>query len=181
MKASVLMQIKKIDANSRNLKELKAINDEAFPPVERMSIEEMFTFPINSEMIGFYDEETLIGFSLLLLNSETVFLVLLAIDKRYRGNGYGSRALRSILSNYPEKQVVLDYEEVVKTAINYEQRASRKQFYLRNGFHETGRFTVLSHEKYEVVCSQEALNENSLNEVLFAIHQHTPEFEERLQ
>lgn len=175
------MQIKRIEANNRDLNKVKEINDEAFPSVERMSVEEMFTFPINSEVIGFYNAETLIGFSLLLFNTETVFLVLLAIDKRYRGNGYGSKALKSILSNYPEKQVVLDFEEVVKTAINYEQRASRKRFYLRNGFHETGRFTVLFHEKYEVVCSKEALNENSLNEVLLAIHQHTPEFEERLQ
>lgn len=107
----------------------------------------MFTFPIKYEIIGFFNKEILIGFSLLLLNSETVFLVLLAIDKKYSGNGYGSQAFRSIISKYPEKQIVLDFEEVVNTALNYEQRVERKQF----------------------------------NEVLSAIHQHTPEFEEKLQ
>lgn len=174
------MQIKNINLNSKSLEELRSINDEAFPPTERMDVEDMFTFPIRFELLGFYNDETLLGFALLLINSGTVFLLLLAIDKKLRGNGYGSQALKAIISKYPEKQVVLDFEEVTKTAENYEQRVSRKQFYLRNGFHETGRFTVLFNEKYEVVCSEEKLNENSLNEVLTAIHQHTPEFEEKL-
>ncbi len=175
------LRVKSINLTDKDIKAVEAVNNEAFPEPECMSIGEMFTFPIKSELLGFYDAETLVGFSLLLHNAETVFAVLLAIGRSYRKNGYGSKALQSVIKNYPNKQIVLDFEQVVKTAENYEQRVSRKRFYLRNGFYETGRFTVLFGDKYEVVCSREKLNEESLNEVLAAIHKHTPEFEETLK
>lgn len=75
------LRVKTINLTDKDIKAVEAINDEAFP--ERMSIGEMFTFPIKSEVLGFYDAETLVGFSLLLHNAETVFAVLLAIVQRH--------------------------------------------------------------------------------------------------
>ena len=175
------MRCIRIDSNSKLLNKIYEINDEAFPEEERMSVEEMFTFDIASELLGFIVDEKLIGFSLVLLNEKTVFLVLLAIDKSLRGKGYGSRALNAIMQVYPDRQFVLDFEEVMESAENYEQRLSRKNFYLRNGFHETGHFTVLCGERYEVVCTGSVLDEAALYPIMNAIHEHTPEFENRLR
>lgn len=174
------MHFEKIEPQSFALKKVQEINDEAFPPEERMSVEEMFSFAIKTEIYGFYDGTALVGFSLILSNKTTAFIVLLAIDKNIRGHGYGSQALQLIKSIYRDKQIVLDFEEVIDSVDNYDQRVSRKKFYLRNGFHETGRFTVLFNEKYEVVCSDETLQEHGLKNILSAIHQQTPEFEDTL-
>ena len=174
------MKIVEIDASSPLLEEVRAINEAPFPDVERMPIEVMFTFPIDTDLLGFFHEDHLVGFSLILKNSTTVFVVLFAIDRQHRGKGYGSAAIQQIKARYGGKQVVLDFEEIADGAANYDQRVARKRFYLRNGFHETGHFTVLFGDKYEVVCSEETLDKVGLQSILTAIHQHTPCFEEQL-
>ncbi len=175
------MFIREIYISSPEIEIIRQINEEAFPPDERMPVEEMFTFNIASTLFGFFDEDRIVGFSLVLLNGKTAFVVLLAIDKDLRGKGYGSQALKAMMQECPDKQFVLDFEEVTESAENYEQRLSRKNFYLRNGFYETGRFTVLCGDQYEVVCSGGDLEEIELYPIMSAIHEHTPEFDSRLR
>ena len=174
------MIVKVIETNSHYLERVREINEDAFPVEERMSVNEMYDWQGKSEVLGFYENEQLIGFTLILTNETVVFIVLLAIDNRYRGHGYGTKALAAIRGQFPNRQIILDFEEVIENSANYAQRVSRKRFYLRNGFHETCRYTILSGGRYEVVCSEKVLDEAALLEIMSLIHKHTPEFDERL-
>ena len=90
------MIIRKIELNSPYREQIRAINTEAFPVEERMSIEEMYNWRGRSEVLGFYEDDELVGFALILMHEAVVFMVLLAIDCQYRGQGYGSKALAAI-------------------------------------------------------------------------------------
>lgn len=45
-------------------------------------------------------------------------MVLLAIDRQYRGRGYGSQAFAAIREQYPDRQIILDFEEVTEQSEN---------------------------------------------------------------
>ena len=77
-------------------------------------------------------------------------------------------------------QIILDFEIIDESAENLEQRIRRKNFYLRNGFHETGRFTLLNGYRFEVVCNKQELRADAFMELIRVIHQYRPEFPEVL-
>lgn len=70
----------------------------------------------------------------------------------------------------------VDFEEIDESADNIAQRIRRKNFYLKNGFHETGHYTLLSENRFEVVCSGGELRENAFKDLLNILHAHRPEF-----
>lgn len=154
------------------------INDEAFPLSERMSFDEIFEFAsdTNTDVLGIYDGKKPIGFVVLLKNSECGYIYFLAIDSHVRSKGYGSAAIQKMLEVYSDLQLVLDFEVIDENAENNAQRIRRKNFYLRNGFHETGNYTMLREDRFEVVCSDGELRKAALRDLLCIIHAHRPEF-----
>ena len=91
-------------------------------------------------LTAFYDGETFCGFSYS-VESDTLFLVLyLAVSKEVRGQGYGGKILSYLKETHPDKTVVLHIEPLDESAPNIEERKSRLNFYLKNGFINTGYF-----------------------------------------
>ncbi len=174
------MQInfKKLTAESEDLNIFTEMNDEAFPPSERMSMEEIFAFAseTDTDVLGIYDDTKPVGFVVVMKNDRCGYIYFYAIDTRVRSKGYGSAALKKLNEKYDKIQLVLDFEAIDENAENYDQRLRRRRFYLRNGFRETGRYTVLRGERFEVVCNGGELNEEGLKDLLAIIHSHIPEF-----
>ncbi len=168
----------KLESDNVDRKYFEQINEEAFPLSERMSFDEIFDFAsnTNTDVLGIYDEKIPVGFAVLLKNAECGYVYFIAIDHRMRSNGYGSSAMQKMMEVYPELQLVLDFEVIDENAENNEQRLRRKNFYLRNGFHETGNYTMLQDEQFEVVCSGGELNKTALKDLLFILHKHRPKF-----
>ncbi len=158
------------------------INEEAFPLSERWSFAEIFGFAADTDtdILGIYDEETPVGFAVLLKNRACVYLYYLAIDGRMRSKGYGSAVLQKLQETYSGLQLILDFEVIDEAAENREQRIRRKQFYLRNGFHETGSYTMLGDGVFEVVCNGGELLKPAFRELLSILHRYRPEFPELL-
>lgn len=158
------------------------INEEAFPLWERMSMDEIFSFAsdTDTDVLGIYDMDTPVGFALLLKNAECGYLYFIAIAKNMRSKGYGGSAIKKILESYPKLQIILDFEEIDPNAENYAQRIRRKNFYLRNGFHETGHYTLLQEERFEVVCSTGTLHTEAFKDLLVILHANRPEFSDML-
>lgn len=154
------------------------INEEAFPLSERMRFDEIFDLAsgTNTDVLGIYDKDRPVGFAVLLKNTECGYIYFLAIDHRTRSKGYGGAAIQKMMKAYPELQLVLDFEIIDENAENYEQRLRRKNFYLRNGFHETGKYTMLRDECFEVVCSGGELDQTALKDLISILHKHRPEF-----
>lgn len=174
------MDIKLINLkpDCKDRKYLEQINNEAFPDSERMSMDEIFVFAsdTNTDVLGIYANDMPIGFAVLLKNEECAYLYYLAIDKRVRSKGYGGAAIKKIRSTYPQLQIILDFEEIKESAENNDQRIRRKQFYLKNGFYETGSYTLLREARFEVVCSVLPFRKESFKKLLRILHAHRSEF-----
>ena len=172
------LQLIRLNTNSKDREYFEQINDEAFPISERMSFDEIFAFAsaTNTDVLGIYDDEKPVGFAVLLKNSECGYVYFLAIDSHTRSKGYGSATMKKMMAIYPELQLVLDFEVIDETAENNAQRIRRKNFYLTNGFHETGNYTMLGDDRFEVVCSGGELRKTALIDLLHILHKHRPEF-----
>lgn len=174
----MVLELNKLNKDCKDIEKFKKINDEAFPVYERMSMEEIFAFKedTDTDFIGIYDKNVPIGFAVLLKNEKCGYLYYLAIDKNLRSKGYGAFSLQKIKEIYSPLQIILDFEEININAENYNQRMRRKNFYLKNGFYETGRYTLLNNQRFEVVCNNGELKEDAFKDLLHIIHSHRPEF-----
>jgi len=64
---------------------------------------------------------------------DEILLDYLAVAKKRRGQGIGSKMLKAMREQYAGKGVFLEIEIVDEAAENFEERKRRKQFYLSNG------------------------------------------------
>lgn len=172
------LELIRLNPNSKDRKYFEQINNEAFPLSERMNFDEIFDFAsdTDTDVLGIYDSGNPVGFAVLLKNAECGYIYFIAIDSCARSKGYGGAALQKLTEVYPELQLVLDFEVIDENAENNAQRIRRKNFYLRNGFHETGNYTMLRDERFEVVCNSGELRKVALKGLLCVIHEHRPEF-----
>ena len=106
----------------------------------------------NFDFLALTDDDTFIGFMVVQTYKELAYLFFLAIDPSCRAKGYGSRAIETLRALYPDKKQVVDFEMQDSAAPNNEQRIKRRQFYLKNGYKETGLFLSYLGVDYEVFC-----------------------------
>lgn len=85
-----------------------------------------------------------------------------AIDKKYRNKGFGSLVLRDLILRQADTSILLCIERPF--AEKEDIKACRKDFYLRNGFYETGCFIEDSGVEYEFLSSskERVITENDL-------------------
>ena len=126
----------------KNFKEIKKLYKHAFPRSERVPffLIKRFSKRRDISLTAFYDGGTFCGFSYS-VESDTLFLVLyLAVSEAVRGQGYGGKILTYLKDSHPDKTVVLHIEPLDENAPNIEERKRRLNFYLKNGFINTGHF-----------------------------------------
>lgn len=176
------LQIIKLSPDCKDMACFEQINNEAFPSYERISMEDMFglTSYTDTDVLGIYDGNVPVGFTLIVKNEACGYVYFLAIDRRFRSHGYGSAAIKKLLNMYSDLQLVLDFEEIDESSENNEQRIRRKAFYLRNGFYETGRYTMIYQDRFEVVSSCIPLRAEALTELIHLLHTHNPKFADTL-
>ena len=123
-------------------KETHRLNMDAFPDEERLDTELLAQLSEQGrlELLGIYDNGNYIGFTVIFHSERSVYVFFLAIDPAWRSHGYGAAVLDELRKRYAGRQLVLDIEPLDSAAPNYEQRLRRKNFYLRNGFRESGCF-----------------------------------------
>ncbi len=57
------------------------------------------------------------------------------------------------------------------------RRIRKKKFYLRNGFHETGNYTIMLEDlRFEVICTDGELQREAFVDLIHIIHGHCAEF-----
>ena len=134
------LTIKKISENFSDIKKLKALNNEAFPENERLEISEFINFSKNKDcdFLAFYEKQDFVGFAFVTSNDFTAYLAFFAVEKNMRAKGYGSRIINILKKIYDGKQLVADIECDWLENSNSERRTLRKNFYIRNGFSESG-------------------------------------------
>ncbi|MCM3782106.1 GNAT family N-acetyltransferase [Neobacillus mesonae] len=133
----------KLEPFNNNLKDFEKVCDllyEAFPEKERLPLD-LLLYKSKLDLVEFfaiYDKDTFVGFTYLVTQKKLTYVQYLAIDGNSRSKGYGSLILSLIKEKYSSNQIILNIETVDKGAINYEQRVTRKKFYIRNGYKSSG-------------------------------------------
>ena len=93
------------------------------------------------ECLRFSDKETLIGYAFFVKNAHDYMLDYFAIVRGMRDKGFGSVFLQEI-AKYCKKEssLICEVENPVYTKAEEERliQEKRKQFYIRNGFVDTG-------------------------------------------
>lgn len=161
-----------ITENSPHWAAVNALAVEAFPPEEylapatlvEMAKDESFDF------LALLDEEVFVGFMVVQTHNDLAYLFFLAIDPACRGKGYGSRAIKTLKAQYPDKKQVVDFEMPDETAANHAQREKRRKFYLRNGYLETGHFLSYLGVDYEIFCMDEGFVLDDFKELMSTLH-----------
>lgn len=73
-----------------------------------------------------------------------------------QSKGYGREAMKAIRNYFANDKIILLVEEIRDDAENNEQRKSRKRFYLRNGFVDSGKIMTEGGVRYEMLHSDNA-------------------------
>lgn len=150
------------------LEQLNLLNKEAFPRAERFPVEKLVEMAERKliDFLAVYDQEIFVGFFVIFKNQKCAYLFFLAIDAAQRSKGYGSKVLALIRQRYKNYQNVLDLEEIDPEAENYEQRLTRKKFYIRNGYQETGYYIRYSGVTFEILMLEEQFDSESFEQLL---------------
>lgn len=148
------LDLEPVTADSTFWVNINSLAKEAFPPEEYLAPSKLVEMA-RSESFDFWallDENRFVGFMVVQLYRSIAYLFFLAISPDCRSRGYGSRAIETLKEKYPNKKQVVDFEMPDETAANHSQREIRRNFYLRNGYKETGFFLSYLGVDYEVFC-----------------------------
>lgn len=117
-------------------KDIKPLFLSAFPADERPPANIYFNNfkKDNNQLLGFYDEETFIGFASMTFYKDICYIFFLAVSSEHRDQGYGTKILSILKEKYKDYVLLLCYEEVDQKYQDYDNRLRREKFYIRNGF-----------------------------------------------
>lgn len=150
-----MMRLVKAGTGSPYLKMIESTNLEAFPPEEQLpaTVQADMCDKGELDLWALCEGDSYRGFTSVYKGEKSVYVFFLAVDSSFRAAGCGTRALRLIRDAYPGRQVVLDIEPLDPHAENAAQRSSRKGFYLRNAFRESGWLFKYCGMAFEVLWS----------------------------
>lgn len=168
MRRIMKLNTEHIELNSRYWSEINILAKEAFPPEEYLAPEELVKMSEGDDFDFFalLDEDSFVGFMVVQTCGSLAYLFFLAIDSAYRSKGYGGKAIKTLKDLYPDKKHVVDFEMIDESADNNQQRIKRKEFYLRNGYKETGLFLSYLGVDYEVMCMEEDFSEDEFKKLM---------------
>lgn len=148
------LNTEKITKESRFWSQINSLAKEAFPPEEYLAPDKLAEMSAadNFDFLALTDGDVFIGFMAVQIYRNLAYLFFLAIDSSCRAKGYGSHAIETLRALYADKTHVVDFEMQDEAAPNNEQRIKRRQFYLKNGYKETGLFLSYLGVDYEVFC-----------------------------
>ena len=156
-----MLYIKQITDQTDDWEEITALNERAFPANERRPLEPLLCDPTgSSEILAFYDGGEFCGFACLLTVGDISHIIYFAIEEAFRQNGCGSAALAAMRRLKPDKRIIADIELEDPLAENNALRIRRKEFYLRNGYTESGVRYSWRRESYEILVCGGRLSEN---------------------
>lgn len=143
-----------ITKNGRFWNEVNTLAKETFPPQEYLAPSKLVEMAEadDFDFLALTENSSFVEFIAVRIDQNLAYLFFLAIVPSYRSKGYGSRVIETLKVRYLDKKQVVDFEMLDDTANNYRQRQKRREFYLRNGYRETGMFLTYLGVNYEVFC-----------------------------
>ena len=114
---------------------LRLLYHEAFPRCERkpFSIIKAMSEKGKTDLWYFEDSEGFMGLCATINGPDKVLIDYLAVAKKRRGTGVGTRMLEALLDHYKDFGVFLEIEMQNPEAKNNPERIRRREFYLKCG------------------------------------------------
>lgn len=136
-------------------KQIKKIYEDAFPKKERMPFVLMVAMSLllTTKFFAFYDNERLCGLIYMAKIGRQAFIMFFAVDEQLRSKGYGAKILGILKNKYPNCKIVVSIEPCNESAQNFTLCQRRKNFYLQNGFCDTGYNIKLNGINQEILIS----------------------------
>ena len=166
------MILRKLTSEHPDIPAVRKLYEGAFPERERIiGMDDILKlsdqFPI--ELLGIYPDETpetFAGFFVLLNTEGFAYLVYFATCPEMRSTGIGSKAIKSLVEYLGDKTLLFSYESIYEESDNAEQRIRRRNFYLKNGFYETGWFTKMNGTEFILASSKEETDKSVIESCL---------------
>lgn len=162
------MELRAIGRGNPDFPAVLRLYEEASPESERNWTEEDVLEaiehpqgPVSTEILGIYPDEapdSFCGYFLTLTSDVAVYMYYFAILPDLRGKGIGAKALKALVRRCGDKPLMFDFESIYQECDDLEQRMRRRDFYLRNGFHETGWLMEQNGVELIIACSSEDFN-----------------------
>lgn len=147
------MKKRLIDEHFADFGTIHAVMTEAFPPDELIPTHYLVEgWGRPKEFYAFYDEQdTLAGLYFGYLFRDITYMMYLVVPAARRGQGIGARLLEEVRALHPDNRILADIEVLDDHAGNNAQRIRRRDFYLRNGFADTGLTYTLNGVDYSLL------------------------------
>ena len=134
------MREEQITPTHTDIEVVKHLYETAFPIEEQIPWGDLLRLigRMPLDFTAYYDGDTFIGLTIVYQRSDLNWFWYFAVEEHLRGKGYGQQILTCLISRYKTKPLILDMESPDQPSANIDQRIRRHNFYLRNGFHDTG-------------------------------------------
>lgn len=152
---------KQLTLSSPELPQMEYIYETEFPPAERVATMRQMIEAAeekNLNIRSIWDGEKAVGFNILINREGWNYLLFFGIDKNCQGAGYGGRVMQAIAKDFEDKTLVFAIEQLDPDAPNATQRVRRKNFYLKNGMHDTGIRRNLSGCDFEMMSNKQTVS-----------------------
>lgn len=120
--------------------QIKHLYETAFPENEQIPWKDLVGLisTMKLDFTAYYQDENLIGFTIVYPRKQFNWFWYFAVKPELRGAGLGQQILSKLIEKYKDSSNILDMESPEQECDNLAQRKRRHDFYLRNGFRDTG-------------------------------------------
>lgn len=134
------MKAKRLTSISACKEEIRCLYESAFPEKEQIPYEDLLQLVdrMNLDFTAYYKGADFVGFTIVYPRDTFNWFWYFAVKEDLRGNGCGQQILSMLIEKYKGCSNILDMESPEQECENREQRRRRSDFYLRNGFCNTG-------------------------------------------
>jgi len=174
------MELTILQQNSEDKRIADAINEESFPEYERNSLDDLYASDTSEklDMLGIYDNDTIVGFFTVRKYENIRYLAYFAVSRDKRSSGIGSQAIQRLKERYHGTQIVTEFETPDISYDNNAMRLRRRDFYLRNGFYETGWYSFYDDTEFTRACSEPVFDKEEFERftayLSSIVHDHIP-------
>lgn len=149
------MEIQKVNIRAKDYKVYKVLQKRAFPPEEQYPfwVLKLLACRKGINYLAHYENDLFCGISYTSSTDSMMYVLYLAVNDEIRSKGYGTKIINQLKEMSVGKEVTLNVEPLDEKADNYSKRVRRMEFYIRNGFHNTGYRLVDSTGEYSILST----------------------------
>ncbi len=161
------MILKRIDRHYDSIREIRRLYDASFPDDERIPFSRLLnTLSQERVLYACQDDDNDVGLLFLFIDEDLIYLSYIAVEENRRHHGYGSHIIEALRKLHPDYRIVLDIEEVIPDSDNYQERKSRRDFYIHNGFESTGIYYHIYGVDYELLACNGSVTQSQWHKLI---------------